>query len=98
VSNSLVGLLGALLLAVPGFVTAVAGLLLLVPPGRIVARRGVERWTERRVDAAVAGDLFGPRHVRVKRGEPVVVVDETPAQRGPAAAIEGEVVEGEVLR
>ncbi len=95
VSNSLVGLLGALLLAVPGFVTAVAGLLLLLPPGRIVARRGVERWTERRVAAAVAGDLFGPRHVRVKRGEPV---DEAPAQRSPAAAIEGEVVEGEVLR
>ncbi len=98
VSNSLVGLLGALLLAVPGFVTAVAGLLLVLPPGRIVARRGVERWTERRVDAAVAGDLFGPRHVKVRRGDPVVVVDEPPVQRGPAAAIEGEVVEGEVIR
>ena len=97
VSNSLVGLLGALLLAVPGFLTAVAGVLLLLPPGRQVARRQVERYTERRVGGAVAGDLFGARHVRVKRGEPVVVIDEEPV-RTPAAAIEGEIVEGEVIR
>jgi UPF0716 protein FxsA len=101
VSNSLVGLLGALLLAVPGFVTAVAGLLLLVPPGRTVARRAVERYTERRVGAAVAGDLFGPRRVRVRnQGDPIVVDAEPgePPVRTPAAAIEGEVIEGEVLR
>ncbi|MBB4691849.1 FxsA family protein [Paractinoplanes abujensis] len=103
VSHSLVGLLGALLLAVPGFVTAVAGLLLVLPPGRQLARRQVERYTERRVGGAVAGDLFGARHVRVDTGEPVVVIDEEPsvsrpAQRTPAAAIEGEVVEGEVIR
>jgi UPF0716 protein FxsA len=99
VSNSLVGLGGALLLATPGFLTGVAGLLLLVPPGRTGARRGIERFTERRVGADVAGDLFGPRHVRVRRGEPVVVVvpGQTPADN-PAGAIEGEVVEGEVLR
>jgi UPF0716 protein FxsA len=95
VSNSLVGLLGALLLAVPGFVTAVAGLLLVLPPGRLMARRGVERATERRVSSAVAGDLFGPRRVRVRRGEPT---DDVPEQRPPAAPIEGEVVEGEIVR
>ncbi|MFC3381750.1 FxsA family protein [Couchioplanes azureus] len=71
VSNSLVGLLGALLLAMPGFVSAVAGLLLILPPGRILARRGVERFTERRVPSAVAGDLFGPRRVRVHQSDPV---------------------------
>ncbi len=88
VSNSLVGLLGALLLALPGFVTGVAGLLLLLPPGRQLARHGVERWTERRVDAAVAGDLFGPRHVRVRPGDPVVIVpDDPPVRRTPAGAI-----------
>jgi UPF0716 protein FxsA len=97
VSHSLVGLLGALLLAVPGFLTAVAGLVLLLPPVRAVARRGVERYTERQVGAAVAGDLFGPRRVKVRRGEPVVVVADEPV-RAPSAAIEGEVVEGEVLR
>jgi UPF0716 protein FxsA len=48
--------------------------------------------------AAVAGDLFGPRRVRVRRGEPVVVVPDAAPVHTPAAAIEGEVVEGEVLR
>jgi UPF0716 protein FxsA len=96
VSDSLIGLLGALMLAVPGFVSAVAGLVLLLPPGRLVARRGVERFAERTVGAAVAGDLFGPRRVKVRRGDPVDV--PAPAPRGPAAAIEGEVVEGEVIR
>ena len=103
VSNSLVGLLGALLLAVPGFISAVAGLLLVLPPGRILARRGVERATERRVSAAVAGDLFGPRHVRVRQSAPV---DEpaTDAASGSASSgapgqiVQGEVFEGEVVR
>jgi UPF0716 protein FxsA len=100
VSNSLVGLLGALLLAVPGFISAVAGLLLVLPPGRILARRSFERAAERRVGSAVAGDLFGPRHVRVRQSAPV---DEPatpePATFGPAGQIvQGEVVEGEIVR
>jgi len=95
VSNSLVGLGGALLLALPGFITAVAGLILLLPPGRIVARRAVERFTERRVGA----DLFGPRKVKVRRGDPVVIDEGVPpSPSSPAAAIEGEVIEGEVVR
>ena len=99
VSNSLVGLLGALLLAVPGFLSAVAGLLLVLPPGRILARRGVERATERRVSSAVAGDLFGPRHVRVHQSDPVDEPATAPASAGPPGQIvQGEVVEGEIVR
>ena len=98
VSDSLAGLGGALLLAVPGFITAIAGLVLLLPPGRLLARRGIERATERQVGAAVAGDLFGPRRVKVRRGDPVVVVEQDTPVRTPSAAIEGEVIEGEVLR
>jgi UPF0716 protein FxsA len=97
VSNSLVGLLGALLLALPGFITAVAGLLLVIPPVRGLARRGMEHATERRVSAAVAGDLFGPRKVRVRRGDPVPPEPDVPRTAAPAPAIEGEVVEGEVV-
>ena len=97
VSNSLVGLLGALLLAVPGFITGVAGLLLVTPGIRGLARRGVEHATERRVSAAVAGDLFGPRRVRVRRGDPVPD-DEVPVTTTPGPAIEGEIVEGEIVR
>lgn len=98
VSNSLVGLLGALLLAMPGFITAAVGLALLVPPVRALARHGVERATARRVSAAVAGDLFGPRKVRVRRGDPVHVEDDVPVTTTPGPAIEGEVVEGEIVR
>ncbi|KUL31955.1 FxsA family protein [Actinoplanes awajinensis] len=93
VANSLVGLGGALLLALPGFVTGLAGLALLLPPGRIVARRGVERFAERRLGGGVTGDLFGPRKVRVHVEDTVdstVVTDDVPRQ--PAAAIEGEIV------
>jgi UPF0716 protein FxsA len=98
VSNSLVGLLGALLLAVPGFLSAAAGLLLVLPPGRTLARHGVERAAERRLSSAVAGDLFGPRHVRVRQSAPV---DEpaSPATFGtPGQIVQGEVVEGEIVR
>jgi UPF0716 protein FxsA len=99
VSNSLVGLLGALLLAVPGFLSGVAGLLLVLPPGRILARRGMERATERRVSSAVAGDLFGPRHVRVRQSAPVYEPAPAAATPGvPGQVVQGEVVEGEIVR
>jgi UPF0716 protein FxsA len=81
VIDGIVGLGAGVLLTVPGFVTALAGLVLLTPPARKVARRGVQRWTERRVSSAVAGDLFGPRKVKVHRGAPE-----------PDDAIEGEIV------
>ncbi|GLH99195.1 FxsA family protein [Phytohabitans aurantiacus] len=81
VTDGLVGLLAGGLLTVPGFVTGVAGLLLVVPPVRAVARRGVQRWAEKRVSAVVAGDLFGPRKVNVRQGAPQ---SDTP--------IEGEIV------
>ncbi|MGN9893697.1 FxsA family protein [Micromonospora sp. L31] len=103
VTDGLVGLLGALLLATPGLVSGVVGLLLLVPPVRRLARAGVQRAAERRVSSMVAGDLFGPRTVRVRRGasrpasEPTVdgqVVDAGPPQVVDGGrAIEGEIVE-----
>src|SRR5690348_12419844 len=60
-TNGVVGLVGALLLAVPGFVTGVAGVLLLVPPLRWVARDRLERVATGRLSPALAGSLFGPR-------------------------------------
>ena len=92
VSHSLIGLGGALLLAVPGFITSAVGLLLLLPPGRTLARRGVERLAQRNLGSAVTGDLFGPRRVRVHRGDPVTVVVPDDDPRPPAGAIEGEIV------
>jgi UPF0716 protein FxsA len=101
VSNSLVGLFGALLLALPGLMSSVAGLLLVLPPVRGLARFGVERATERQVSAAVAGDLFGPRRVRVRRGVPTPAAptpDPQPPAGPPAQLGGGEVVEGEIVR
>ena len=95
VSDSLVGLLGAVLLAVPGLLSAVVGLLLILPPVRGLARRGVQRATERQVPSAVAGDLFGPRRVRVRRG---AHVPDQPPVGVSAEVVEGEVVEGEIVR
>jgi UPF0716 protein FxsA len=98
VTDGLVGLLGALLLAVPGFVTAVLGVLLLLPPLRGAARRQVERFTERRVSAAVAGDLFGPRRVRVRRGAPMTTdIPDAPAPSAPVEAVAGQPIDGEVI-
>ncbi|MET8907714.1 FxsA family protein [Micromonospora sp. NPDC004551] len=93
VTDGLVGLLGALLLALPGLVSGVAGLLLLVPPVRRLAGAGVRRATERRVSSMVAGDLFGPRRVRVRRGAP----QPTPAPQQPPVAEPGRAIEGEIV-
>ncbi|MEV0720714.1 FxsA family protein, partial [Asanoa sp. NPDC050611] len=70
VTDGLVGLGAGVLLAIPGLVTAVLGILLALPPGRQIARLVVRRGTERRISSAAAGDLFGPRRVRVRRGAP----------------------------
>jgi UPF0716 protein FxsA len=106
--DGLVGLIGPVLLIVPGFITDAAGLLLALPPLRAVARAGVRRAAESRVPAEVAGQVFGPRFVRARRSpsapsgevfEPPVA--ETAARGGtttvPRAAIEGDIVEGEVV-
>jgi len=70
VTDGFVGLLAGVLLAIPGLVTAVFGILLALPPGRQIARLVARRSTERRLSSAAAGDLFGPRRVRVRRGTP----------------------------
>lgn len=99
VTDGLVGLVAGLLLAVPGLITAAVGALLILPPVRRLARHRVQRAAERRISSAVAGDLFGPRRVRVRRGAPRSSDEppvSTPAQGGAASggrAIEGEIVD-----
>ncbi|MFF0154996.1 FxsA family protein [Micromonospora sp. NPDC005203] len=93
VTDGLVGLGGALLLAAPGLVSGLIGLLLLVPPVRRLARAGVRRATERRVSAMVAGDLFGPRTVRVRQGAP----QPAPQPQQPVVVDGGRAIEGEII-
>src|SRR6266540_914917 len=76
----------------PGFLTDVIGLLLIAPPTRQYARAGVQRAAERRIPASVAGDFFGPRRVRVRRGAATPSPAPRPAN-GATTAIEGEIIE-----
>lgn len=87
VTDGLVGLGGALLLAVPGLLTGVAGLLVLTPPVRRLARSRVQARAERRMSSAEAGQVFGPRRVRVWQQEPVA------SASADAETVEGEIVE-----
>src|SRR5690348_3897442 len=101
--DGVVGLLGALLLLTPGFISDALGLLLLAPPVRAAARAGVRRAAESRISPSVAGQVFGPRFVRAKRArtatEPPVTPEPPPPpsssapSSGPPKAIEGEIVE-----
>ena len=93
--DGVVGLLGALLLLTPGFISDAVGLLLLAPPIRAAARAGVRRAAETRISPSVAGQVFGPRFVRAKRGEsaaPSSPPTPSPPSSAPPA-IEGEIVD-----
>jgi UPF0716 protein FxsA len=83
-SDTVVGLFGAVLLALPGFFTAALGVVLLLPPSRLFIRRLVQRSAEQD-----AGDLFGPRRVRVRTG----AATHHRSHRELANSVEGEVVE-----
>lgn len=85
VTDGLVGLGGALLLAAPGLLTGVAGAALLLPPVRALARGRVQAGVERRMPAGAAGEMFGPRRVRVYRDpDPTEQTDDV---------VEGEIVD-----
>jgi UPF0716 protein FxsA len=99
VTHGVVGLVAALLVMVSGFVGAVLGAAALVPPVRRWVAALVESAVETRLSPAVAGDVFGPRQVRVRRdrrtGTPGTQAPSGPADGPPAAppkAIEGEVL------
>ncbi|RIV37389.1 FxsA family protein [Micromonospora radicis] len=100
VTDGLVGLLGALLLATPGLVSGLVGVVLLVPPVRTLASTGMQRASERRMSSMAASDLFGPRRVRVYRGAPQQPTGEAPRPEPaspPPAADAGRAIEGEIV-
>ncbi|WP_027342375.1 FxsA family protein [Hamadaea tsunoensis] len=88
-AHGLTGVFAALLLIIPGFVSGITGLVLLIPPVRHLAAGRVQAATEKRVSPSMAGDLFGPRQVRVQR----------PPKPGTpeAASTPDEVIEGEIV-
>jgi len=86
---SVAGLLAALLLLIPGYLSACAGLIMLLPPVRGFVGTKLRKATERRVPSHVAGDLFGPRRVRVQN----VHKKTPPGPDGSDEVIEGEIVD-----
>ena len=105
-TRSLVGLLAAVLLFIPGFITDVIGLALLLPPVRTLAAAGVTNVATRRLGSGTVGTFLGPRRVRVRAGRPTrdptirVTVPDTGrpgTAGGPAAGGYGEAIEGEII-
>ncbi len=81
---------GGIGLLVPGFVTDLVGLLLLVPPTRALLRRWLLRRFTARLSPETANQMFGPRRVRARRGTGGGTATDTDL-------IQGEVLEGEIL-
>lgn len=75
ITDGMLVALGGLLILVPGFVTDIAGLLMLLPPTRALIRR---RWLHRIENRVVTGQSRS-RRVVVVEGE--VVDDAEPATR-----------------
>jgi UPF0716 protein FxsA len=88
---------GGLLLVVPGLVTDVAGLLLLLPPTRALVRRRMVRSAERRAPVLRTARMRGDG--AVVDGE-VLAHPDAPATGRPALppVVEGEVVDGPDVR
>ncbi|WP_018352588.1 FxsA family protein [Longispora albida] len=82
ITDGLLVLAGGLMMLVPGFVSDVIGLLMILPPTRGLFRGVAERAALKRYGPAVSSELFGPRQVRIRK-------DSRP---GPGEAIEGEIV------
>ncbi|MEU8007838.1 FxsA family protein [Catellatospora sp. NPDC049111] len=96
--DGVVGLIAALLLVIPGLLTAAVGLLLLIPPVRRLARGRVRAATEKRIPASAANSVFGPRRVRVStphdpHHQPQAQQPPTAGRPGPSEVIEGEIVD-----
>jgi UPF0716 protein FxsA len=84
VSDAAIGLVGPVLILLTGILGTAVGAALLIPPLRRSAADVVERIVERRISPQVAGSVFGPRWVRVKR-EAVPTGDASASQTvGPA--------------
>ena len=69
-TDGLLVLLGGVLMLIPGFISDVAGALLVAPPTRKAAAGWAQSLLARRLTPSTATSLFGPRTVRVRTGTP----------------------------
>ncbi|MFI9101318.1 FxsA family membrane protein [Streptomyces fildesensis] len=89
-TGAALGMLGGLLLMIPGFVSDAAGLLCLFPPTRALLRKAADRALGRRksYDSGSIGDLF--QQARVAN-------EQIRIHRPDGKVIPGEVIQGEVV-
>jgi UPF0716 protein FxsA len=95
-ADGIAGAAGALLLFLPGFISGVMGLIVLIPPVRTFVAGRIRAATEKRVSSRTAGNLFGPRRVKASWGPP-----PPPSSAAPGTAPNGrpadEIIEGEIV-
>lgn len=87
-----IGVVGAILLILPGFLTDAVGLLCVFPPTRFLWRSLVTRFVEKRLDSPSVSRLFGPRVVNTGWG-----ARKPDAAHDPESVIDGEVLDGDVV-
>ncbi|MCZ4120408.1 FxsA family membrane protein [Streptomyces sp. H39-S7] len=89
-TGAALGMLGGLLLMIPGFASDVVGLLCLFPPTRLLLRKAADRALGRRksYDSGSIGDLFQQARV---------VNEQVRIHRPDGKVIPGEVIQGEVV-
>lgn len=87
VVSGTIGIVGAVLLCLPGFISDLIGLLCVLPPTRFVLRPLVIRLLAKHVDSPSYSRWFGPRVVQAKWGAP----------KPSTASADDEVIDGEVL-
>ena len=87
-----IGVVGAILLILPGFLTDAVGLLCVFPPTRFLWRSLVTRFVAKRMDSPTVSRLFGPRVVNTGWG-----TRKPDTGHDPEAVIDGEVLDGEVV-
>ena len=85
VVSGTIGVVGALLMLVPGFLSGLAGLLCVLPPTRFLLRPLVIRFLQKRADSPSFDRWFGPRRGRTVDGDVVdgEVVDPEPVDEPP---------------
>jgi len=83
-----------LLIAVPGLVTSLVGIVLLIPPVRRAAGRAASRFVRRRADRA--GLTF--TSTATVGGVTVVAGDVVRDEPQPPRPVRGEIISGEVVR
>jgi UPF0716 protein FxsA len=97
-TDGLLVLIGGILMVLPGFITDIVGLLMVIPPTRRLFRGAALRVAGRRMSSQARVNLFGPRRVRVRygpaqRNPAPPPPPETPQPGTPSTAIEGEIVD-----